>query len=129
MAVIGWTFVMLPAIYGSLLFCNQVYLLLREGIWVSLPAKYLFVQPIVEKEIRGATLSHHAPEVTRHRELIRGILNRVVPILQSENSWVARPSSWFGVHRVILFLLDTLSIPVVCILITYLIVKFSNIGD
>ena len=56
MAVIGWTFVMLPAIYGSLLFLNQVYLLLREDIWVPLPAKYLFVQPI-EEEIRGTKMS------------------------------------------------------------------------
>ncbi len=130
-AIIGWIFVSLPAIYGSLLFCNQVYVWLSEDVWVPLPARYLFVQLRKEDENRGTILHNDAEgqKLSGKTRLNQKLLNRVIPIFRSDDSWIANPTSWLGVHRILSFLLDIFSIPILCILTTYVIVKISNFGD
>ena len=82
--------------YGMLIFGAQIITYLHSGRWSSLPASYMFVQA---SRINPTPTSQDIA------------LLRFVPKTQSCEAWMIHPDSWFGWHRIVMWLLDFFSVP------------------
>jgi len=130
-------------VYGGILFGYQVFLWARYDTWASLPASYLFLEPpfppdkveliirlhaegweFVGKDLEAIRVDH---TVLESLVLLR-LLEYVPGLFRSNDSWLARPSSWFGAHSSLRALLNSLSISSVSILLGIGIIIASALG-
>ena len=123
-------------LYGIVLLGYQGFLWLNQGVWPKLPASYVFVAPDLPSSDRqladrlskkGFTepLAEQAKgEVEaeiRSVIITRHILQFVPGWFRIEESWLARPSSWYGVHTLVSSILRFLSIPAFAIILGFIV--------
>lgn len=129
----AWRFISVPLIlggflfllYGPGLFVYQVTVWLQDGRWIKLPAIYLYEPPHVPetpKEIafylqNGLLVQPDMKvKLTDRTEILAEInalrkLQRFVPSLPLQ-PWLSEPRSWRGLHKIVRYILDDLSVPV-----------------
>lgn len=91
--------------YATCLFCGQVILYLRSGVWPSLPASHLFIRSNTEKVI-----------LTEDQLA----LLRFMPRTTSYQEWLLHPDDWFGLHKTIIWFLNGISVPGLVLLLAVL---------
>lgn len=79
--------------YAICLFCGQVVLYLRSGVWPPLSAVNLFINQEVNFTEDQLKLLQYVPTTTLYQE------------------WLLHPVDWFGLHKIILWLLNGVSVP------------------
>lgn len=122
---------------GIVLFVYQAYLYVELGIWGKLPASSLFVEPRtpvdelqVSKDIeklRSATgiFSRQLPASVRELMVYEKLHSVVPDWLRSNTSWLSDPDHLYGLHNIIIWLLDFLSISVFLLLVGTTILALS----
>jgi len=138
---LAWSFAVVGALLllaGLLLFVYQAYLYLDLGVWGRLPASSLFVEPKypvdanqVSKDIdklrspTGAPVQKQLPASVSEL-IVYEKLHSVVPDwFRSKTSWLADPDHLYGLHNIVNWLLNFLSIPVLLILVGTTILALS----
>jgi hypothetical protein len=117
-------------LYGFGLFCFQAYFWFRSGTWVPLPAISLLMEnPPVDDRAgpAGFTVDQNGNlrylgepyerAISHHRYPPFRVFRRFIPYLADPEAeeWLRQPRSWFGLHKMIVGLLNLLSVPVVAI--------------
>lgn len=121
---------------GLVIFLYQAYLYIDLGIWGKLPASSLFVEPRtpvnelqvskeVEKLLATGAFSKQLPASVREL-IVYEKLHYVVPDwFRSKTSWLSEPTHLYGLHNVVIWLLDFLSISVFLFLVGTIILALS----
>lgn len=119
---------------GLVLFAYQVYLYLDLGVWGKLPALSLFVEPYsrldelqassdVEKFL--ASPSKQVPMAVRELVVYDELYSVVPGWFRSRTSWLVEPDRLYGLHNIIAWLLNLLSISAFVCLIGTIAVSLS----
>jgi hypothetical protein len=101
---LSWDDAGLAIIYGVMGYCllllgAQIYVLLRDGVWISLPILNLFVTP--------------PPESVSFNP------NHLIPTGLADGSWIAQPHDWLGLHKALSWLLQSIHISVAILLLLF----------
>ncbi len=133
-AVVG----VLLLVAGLILLVYQMYLYVELGVWGRLPASSLFIElkyPVDIDQVSKDAEKLRSPAVTpAQRQLpasarefiIHERLNSVVPDwFRSKPSWLADPHRLYGLHNIVRWLLDFLSLPVFLFLVGIIILALS----
>lgn len=123
---------------GLILLIYQVYLYVDLGVWGRLPASSLFVEakyPVdveqVSKDVEKLRSATSAPAQRQLPASVREMLvyeklDSAVPNwFRSKTSWLADPDRLYGLHNVVSWLLNFLSIPVFLFLVGATILALS----
>jgi hypothetical protein len=89
-------------LYGATLLFAQTVSYLKTNKWVEIPAIYLFISP-----------ERIHPSLTEEEISILSY----VPKLSRESEWLIHPNSWYGLHKIALNWLNSLSVPMAAILV------------
>lgn len=113
---------------GLILLVYQMYLYAELGVWGKLPASSLFIEPTpsairlsdIPTEAQGKLPASYREYIVNQR------LNSVVPDwFRSKPSWLADPDRFYGIHNLVSWFLDFLSIPVFLLLIGITLIALS----
>lgn len=123
---------------GLVLFVYQAYLYVEFGIWGKLPASILFVEPrapIDERQVSedieklrsptGAAAQRQLPASVRELIVYEKLYSVVPDWFRSKTSWLADPDHLYGLHNIVIWLLDFLSISVFLLLVGMTILSLS----
>lgn len=123
---------------GLILLAYQTYLYVQLGVWGRLPASSLFIElkyPVkLDQVSRDAEKLRSSPGALAKRQLpvsarefiVYEELNSVVPDwFRSKPSWLADPNRLYGLHNIVSWLLDFISIPAFLFLVGITILAIS----
>ena len=117
---------------GLALFLYQAYLYVDLGIWGKLPASSLFVEPRipvdgfqVSKDIEKPPVQRQLPASVRELIAYEKLYSIVPDWFRSKTSWLADPDYLYGLHNIVIWLLDFLSISVFLLLVGTTILALS----
>lgn len=123
---------------GLILLIYQVYLYVDLGVWGRLPASSLFVEakyPVDVKQVSkdaeklrsatGAPAQRQLPASVREMIVYEKLDSAVPHWFRSKTSWLGDPDQLYGLHNIVSWLLDLLSIPVFLFLVGTTILALS----
>lgn len=95
---------------GLLLSGHQAIIYLQEGIWPEVPASYLLVEPRQDPTAADASFD----QAIRARELAARVMEWIPEYLTNSLRktlpWFGDPESWFGLHKIVMGTLGSLSL-------------------
>lgn len=125
-------------VVGLILLVYQVYLYVELGVWGKLPASTLFVEPKYPvdvdqvtrdaQELRsptGTPAQRQLPPSVRELIVHEKLHSAVPDWFRSKTSWLTDPDRLYGLHNIVSWLLNFLSIPVLLFFIGTTILAFS----
>ncbi len=123
---------------GLMFFAYQTFLYMDLGIWGKLPASSLFVEPTYPSDERqalkdmerqfpsaGTAMRKQLPESFRELVVYKKLDSIVPDWFRSKKSWLADPDHLYGLHNIVIWLLDFLSIPIFLALVGAIILVLS----
>ncbi len=107
-------------LYAIAVFGGQVYIWLKHGEWISLPAKGLFAGRYVQETIVPGQATDAELDAFLKRASLRDKFWTYIPHRNPrEGDWFLEPTSWVGLQRLITRILEFMSVPVFCILVAW----------
>ncbi len=105
-------------LWGGLGVYLQACLWLQYGVWVALPARYLFINLTPADAIAAIPADSQVNPSAVYAAFAE--LRHAVPSLWTADSdaWIrGHPTSWVGLHKLIVGVLDLVSIPFIAVVI------------
>jgi hypothetical protein len=116
-------------LYSIGIFSTQCYLLLNEGTWLSLPATYMVAtkECALEYQLQLKTKDLNLDEYLKQQnELFDKISPHLLVYNGDQDNWFSHPTSMLGLHKIVLWVLNLLSIPVIIYFIGLIFLQVSK---
>jgi len=100
----------LLGLYGIVMFAVQVAQWLEWRVWIELPARYLFFDPPVSAAGRPASR----------------LFDFLPSWFRGSVGWLHEPTAWLGLHKTVIWLLGSFSVPALALLSAVLLRVFTS---